>query len=401
MRATNGRHSPSNGLPYTRVLAAFMLATLISTIFALPAIAAAGDLEVTVSGPAGPILPGAAATYTVAVFNNSGATSTAATLTNTLTNGAYVGTPTNNGTGTGCAVPAGRYHALRPVATSRTRRRSRVTINVTAGDAPADMVDAVSLVGDLDGAPRVRHAQHQHDRAERRPCGHEDAAPASRTPGGDVTYTITVNNNGPSAATVSRSPTRPAAGVTFGAVNVLSSDAVVYVVPRGRTGRRLGHVRSGVSPNGTTVTITITATLAADRRAGPVNNTVTATSTSSDATTPNNAATDSFTVGAARSTSASASRSTPTTAAPGDTVTYTVTVHQPQHDHRRHRRRRDRRAAGGPHGVTPPTAPTAGTAARRGNTWTWTIPTRRQGRGSGDLDRRHRDVRRDGATMAR
>ena len=40
MRATNGRHSPSNGLPYTRILAAFMLATLISTIFALPAFAA-------------------------------------------------------------------------------------------------------------------------------------------------------------------------------------------------------------------------------------------------------------------------------------------------------------------------------------------------------------------------
>ena len=65
-------------------------------------------------------------------------------------------------------------------------------------------------------------------------------------------------------------------------------------------------------------------------------------------------------------------------------MAYTVTVHEPQHDH-------DATAVvvtdalpAGLTAVTPPTAPASGTAANVGNTWTWTIPTRRQGHGSGD-----------------
>ena len=56
MRATNGRHSTSNGLPYTRLLAAFMLATLISTIFALPALAC-GAVDVVTTPQSRRVLP--------------------------------------------------------------------------------------------------------------------------------------------------------------------------------------------------------------------------------------------------------------------------------------------------------------------------------------------------------
>ena len=76
MRATNGRHSPSNGLPYTRLLAAFMLATLISTIFALPAIAAPGVIDVGVAISSAPaaganVKIGTNVVYTITVTNTN------------------------------------------------------------------------------------------------------------------------------------------------------------------------------------------------------------------------------------------------------------------------------------------------------------------------------------------
>ena len=60
-------------MPYTRIFAAFMLATLISTLFALPAFAAAGDLAVSTTSV--PLLGGANVTvgtpvvYTITVTN--------------------------------------------------------------------------------------------------------------------------------------------------------------------------------------------------------------------------------------------------------------------------------------------------------------------------------------------
>ena len=57
MRATNGRQRPSSGVPYTRIFAAFMLATLISTLFALPAQAAANQIDFNVIGSAPKVLP--------------------------------------------------------------------------------------------------------------------------------------------------------------------------------------------------------------------------------------------------------------------------------------------------------------------------------------------------------
>ncbi len=71
MRATIGRQTkPSNGLPYTRIMAAFMLATLISALFALPAYAA-GHADVAHRRP-GPASAAAASSvaYTITVTNN-------------------------------------------------------------------------------------------------------------------------------------------------------------------------------------------------------------------------------------------------------------------------------------------------------------------------------------------
>ena len=87
MRATNGRHSTSNGLPYTRLLAAFMLATLISTIFALPANAAASDVGVSVTPAPGTAPSGTAVVYTITVANKGSLVARNVVLVDTIPDG--------------------------------------------------------------------------------------------------------------------------------------------------------------------------------------------------------------------------------------------------------------------------------------------------------------------------
>ena len=65
----------------------------------------------------------------------------------------------------------------------------------------------------------------------------------------------------------------------------------------------------------------------------------------------------------------------PTTAAPGDTVTYTVTVSNPSTTTDATNVVVTDVLPVGLAAVTPPTAPSAGTVAVAANTWTWTIPT--------------------------
>ena len=87
MRATNGLHDKSsNGLPYTRIMAAFILATLISALFALPAYAAA-TLDVTSSSSVLKILPSGTYSYSVTVTNSTGADATTGVFTDTVTGG--------------------------------------------------------------------------------------------------------------------------------------------------------------------------------------------------------------------------------------------------------------------------------------------------------------------------
>ena len=79
---------------------------------------------------------------------------------------------------------------------------------------------------------------------------------------------------------------------------------------------------------GTTVTVTVPATLSLTAT-GSIANTASTTATSLDATSSNNTATDTFTVGAVSVDLGVTISVDPTTAAPGDTVKYTATVTNP------------------------------------------------------------------------
>ncbi|MGZ6543909.1 MAG: hypothetical protein ACXVEI_01190 [Actinomycetota bacterium] len=362
-------------MPYTRIFAAFMLATLISTLFALPAQAAPNELDVVVAGPAS-VLSGVAYSYTVTVTNNSGHTATAVSLTDTMTAGAtFVGTPA------GCALPAGSPPStvctLGDIADGAF---ATVTINVTAG-AVGTATNTVSLVNDLEldatsvGSTLVANTPVNANGDLQVTKKHT----GTTTPGGALTYTITVHNAGPNDATgVTLSDTAPT-GVTFGTVTVVSNP----VLGGPSTCALPGATSTSISctgwtiPNGTTVTVTVLATLSLTATGSIANTAAITADAVGDSVSSNNSATDTFTVGVASVDMAVAIAVAPSPAAPGDTVTYTVTVTN-----------RDLTTdatnvvvtdtlPAGLTAVTPPTDPAAGngTVVLAGNTWTWTIPT--------------------------
>jgi uncharacterized repeat protein (TIGR01451 family) len=373
LRATNGRQRPSSGVPYTRIMAAFMLATLISTLFALPANAAAGDLTFTnVSTPL-KVLPNGLYSYTVTFSNASGSDVTGFSFTDTVTGGGTMTLATPSGTTVCGAIVVNATTCT--TATFATATTVAVTFNVTAPALPGTVTNTVSGttgtgIGTVTGTAAATTTVEDANLVVTK------THTGTTTTGGTPTYTIAIHNNGPSdASAVQLTDTAPL-NVTFGTVTVAS------VTPAGITTCVPAPTTTSVAclfptiVSGQTVNVTVPATLGAGATAGAsIANTASVTSTTLDSVPANNSSTDTFVVGSLGVDLAVAITVDPTTAAPGDTVTYTVTVTNPS---------TTTDATGvvvtdalpaGLTAVTPPTAPTTGTAAVAANTWTWTIPT--------------------------
>jgi uncharacterized repeat protein (TIGR01451 family) len=361
-------------VPYTRIMAAFMLATLISTLFALPAQAAVTAITNVSSVGAGPLLPGAAFTYTV-VVTNDGVADTTVAVTDTLANATVVGVPSYvlSITAPGVPVPctgSGPYTCAAPnMAASETMT---ITFNVTAGVAGTATNDA-SVVST--GHPGVLNATQASTTVQNADLVVTKAHAGATTPGGALTYTITVHNNGPSDATnVTLNDTAPA-NVTFGTVAVASVPTGITTCAPAPTTTTIACAGWNI-PSGMTVTVTVPATLSAATPVGStISNTASTTTATLDATSANNTATDAFVVGANSVDLGVSLIVAPTTAAPGDTVTYTVTVTNPDTATDATNVVVSDSLPAGLTPVTPPTTPAAGAAAVVGNTWTWTIPT--------------------------
>lgn len=195
------------------------------------------------------------------------------------------------------------------------------------------------------------------------------------TPGGALTYTITVSNAGPSNATnVTLNDTAPA-NITFGTVAVASVPAGISTCLPAPTATTIACAGWNI-PVGMTVTVTVPATLSASATAGAsIANTASTSTATLDATGANNSATDTFVVGAASVDLGVALSVAPTTAAPGGTVTYTVTVTNPNPTTDATNVVVTDALPTGLTPVSPPATPSVGTAAVAGSTWTWTIPT--------------------------
>ncbi len=376
MRATIGRHNkPSNGLPYTRIMAAFMLATLISTLFALPASANPG--VITNLGSAPKVLPGAVYSYTV-VYNNDSTADTNVVVTGTLVNANAGVVSFVQSTAPATVVPC--VVALTYVCTAPAMAAAEtmtITVNVTAtGAAGTSATNAISVVTTNVAGPTAGPTATT-------PIENADLAitkthTGTTTPGGTPTYTISIHNNGPSdASAVQLADTAPV-NVTFGAVTVASLTPVgIATCNPAPTSTSVACLFPTIVA-GQTVNITVPSTLGPGATAGTsIANTASLTSGTLDSAAGNNSSTDTFVVGAASVDLAVALTVLPTTAAPGDTVTYTATVTNPDVATDATNVVVADTLPVGLTPVSPPTTPATGngTAAVAGNTWTWTIPT--------------------------
>jgi fimbrial isopeptide formation D2 family protein/uncharacterized repeat protein (TIGR01451 family) len=338
-----------------RLFAAFMLATLISTLFAFPA-QAAGTLAVATT-PVATIAAGSSLNYVTTITEPGVGPVTGVVFTDTID----VGTITAiSAPGLTCAVNTATNasclsydFAMSEVVT--------VTVTVTApatGPITNTATATATVPPDTDQAVTVTAVT---------PVANLTIAKSHAgllTPGSDVTYTLQVNNAGPNTATtVSVSDTLNASlsfkSSTSGCTALLQ--VVTCPVP---------DVNAAGSQ-----TVSFVATIGASVASGTViTNTATATSPI-DPSNPNTSNTDSITVGAASVDLGVAIAVAPSTAAPGDNVTYTVTVTNPNTATDATNVVVTDALPAGLTAVTPPTAgPTGTTTAVNANTWTLTIP---------------------------
>jgi uncharacterized repeat protein (TIGR01451 family) len=352
-------------------MAAFMLATLISTIFAFPVQAAPGVIDVGVALSSAPASGSNVRQNTNVVYT--------ITVTNTdSTNPSPVGVVVTDNLGTGVWVSddggVACDHSVVNVVTC-----TDPAVIAASGTWVINITVAATVLGALNNSASVVEVGDTDPVNNTAPVSTTTVVAAladltiaknhtagTLTPGSDVTYNLAVTNAGPDTATgVSVTDTLDAS-LTFkssasGCTNV--GQAVTCAI---------ASVPVGTTTVSFVATISLTASLTT-----PINNTaIIATSATPESNTGNNTSNvDTFTP-TANSVDLGVTISVlPTTAAPGGIVTYTVTVTNPSTTTDATSVVVTDAVPAGLITSQPPTAPTLGSASVAGNTWTWNIPT--------------------------
>jgi uncharacterized repeat protein (TIGR01451 family) len=291
------------------------------------------DLSVTVTDTPDPVQPGAALTYTIN-FSNAGPSDAAgATLSDTLPAGTTFGslttaagwsctTPAVGGTGTVTCSALANVPAGAPGDASFT-----LVVDVDPGVAPGTMIGNTATVAATtsDPAPGNGSATTTTTVA----AGSADlqvsktAAPDPVAPSGNLTYTITVDNIGPSnAAGAALSDTLPG-GTTF--VSLAAPGGWSCTTPAvGATGT-VNCSNPSMAVAGEVFTLVV--------QVGPgvapgtvISNTATVTSTTSDPLPGNESATAMATVGAGSADLSITKTAAPEPVTAGANLTYTITA---------------------------------------------------------------------------
>ncbi|MGG5258682.1 CARDB domain-containing protein [Phycicoccus avicenniae] len=278
---------------------------------------ATADLTLTKAmSPTAPI-PGSAVTFTLTARNEGPSTAVGVVVTDRLDPAIGAVTATADD-GTVCTVDGGELSC--PVGTLEPA--TEVTVTVT-GTLATGFTGQLTNTGTVGATTPDSDPSNNSDTVQGVAAPSADVtvakslAPTSPVPGQPVTYTITVDNTGPSAAaavTVTDQVSPALTGVT--ATTTAGSCAV-------SDGNALTCADGTVEPEAT-VTVTVRGTLSPDFT-GPLSNTAAATSSTPDPDTSNNRAT----VDGDATPSADLSitkRMTPAAPVPGETVTYTLDV---------------------------------------------------------------------------
>ncbi|MBY6306648.1 hypothetical protein CRV15_35080 (plasmid) [Streptomyces clavuligerus] len=264
------------------------------------------DLAVAKTGPA-TVTAGGEVSYTITVTNNGPSDSTGWTLTDPIPAGLQNAATTTPG----CSVSGGRLTCTG----GALAVGESVTISLTGTAAPnaARIVNTATVDGnDPDPDPDNNESTTTTTVGRSVDLAVTKSGPATVTAGGEVSYTITVMNNGPSDST-GWTVSDP---IPAGLQNAATATPGCSV-----SGGRLTCTGNSLAV-GDRVTISLTGTAAAN--ATRIINRVTVTGDDPDPDPDNNEDTTTTTVG--RSVDLAVTKTGPATATAGDEVSYTITV---------------------------------------------------------------------------
>ncbi len=244
------------------------------------------DLRVTKADTPDPVVTGNNLTYTMSVTNDGPSTATNVVLSDTLPAGVTFGSVTSTvGTGTQAAgVVTVNIGTLAPAASATVTLIVGVNANAAATLSNTATVTATETDTDPtdNSATTTTATQKQIDLAITKV---DTADPIIA--GQNLTYTITVTNNGPSDATGVTVTDALPTGLTF--VSATPSQGTAT-----NTGNNINAALGNIA-NGANATITVIATVAATA-VGTLNNTATVTGNETDTNTTNNSDSETTTV---------------------------------------------------------------------------------------------------------
>jgi uncharacterized repeat protein (TIGR01451 family) len=300
-------------------------ATGVGTIFDnINIVAAAADLGVGKTGPA-TVNAGTVISYTITVTNNGPNPAINAALADTVPAGTTFSSLVSPG-GWSCTTPAvNGTGTINCTIASMAVGSAVFTLNVNGPAAPATVSNTATVSSSsTDNTPGNNSSTANTNVIFTADLSINKTATATAAQGTNVTYNISLTNNGPNPATsVSLTDALPA-NTTFVSTAQNTGPAFSCTNPTVGTNGTVTCTLASMA-SGTTATFTIIATVSGSAPLGLLNNTANATTTSTDPSTPN-----SSTAGTTI-TAGNADVSVVKTAAPGpygtgNNLTYTIAV---------------------------------------------------------------------------
>ena len=275
------------------------------------------DLGVTKNGPP-TITAGSNATYTISLGNGGPSDAASVTLTDTLPAGTtFVSMVQDSGPAFNCVA------ATCTIASFPTS--GLATFSLTVAVAPGTTGTLQNSVTATSPTPDPTPANNTSTTSAPVVVSADLAVlktgPAAASAGQDVSYTITVRNNGPStASSVTLTDVLPA-GTTFVSLNQTTGTPFACTTPAVGAPGTVTCTVASLAPSTATFTLVIHTSPSAS---GTLANTATVASSTTDPLPPNNSSTAPTTIGA--NADLSVTKTGPATAIAGSNVSYDVTV---------------------------------------------------------------------------
>jgi uncharacterized repeat protein (TIGR01451 family) len=294
-------------------------------------VTASSDVSVTKSGPA-TVTAGLDATYTVTVSNSGPSDATGVTLTDNVPNGTSLTSETQltGPTFTDNTPPGGPVNFSIPVLSPGAPATFQIVVTSSDDDSPGSPITNVATVSSTSSDPNLANntssstalvATSADLAITKSVLG--DGGP--KTAGTDVTYSLSITNNGPSdALNVAVTEALPA-GLTFVSETQVDGTSFTPTTPPVGSNGTVTFA-AAVLDNGDFADFQIVAHISPSTADGStVNNTATIGSTTSDPNAANNTSSASFAV-IAEADLVTTKTGAPSPVTAGTNLTYTVTV---------------------------------------------------------------------------